>query len=317
MAGWLKRIADNLRHNFTARTGGRPYRFLIRQWSEISDIDLAVGVLDTQFFDSDLVAVRLPIEKVRSILVLAPHQDDETIGAGGSLLLAKKAGVELHVLFITDGRSRKATSYASTPEEVVTIRNREAAEVCELLGAQIHHLGINNAKLNPSLADLDRLSQKISDLAPQVMLVPWLLDTPKHRVVNHLLWLANHRSAIPYCEVWGYQVHNSLIPNGYVDITEVAEDKWRILERYISQNLHLKRYDHMAKGMAAWNCRFLPDYKADQIARYVEVFCALPLPEHLKLVESFYLRDLDITYRGMEVAEGMKHIHRTVIEESR
>ena len=114
------------------------------------------------------------------------------------------------------------------------------------------------------------------------MLVPWLLDTPKHRIVNHLLWLANRCSTIPYCEVWGYQVHNSLIPNGYVDITAIAEEKWSILKRYTSQNLHLKRYDHMAKGMAAWNCRFLPDYKADPVARYVEVFCALPLHEHLK-----------------------------------
>jgi hypothetical protein len=66
-------------------------------------------------------------------------------------------------------------------------------------------------------------------------------------------------------------------------------------------------------GMAAWNCRFLPNYKADPVARYVEVFCALPIREHLKLVESFYLPDLDATYRGMSGAEGMKQIHRIVM----
>jgi LmbE family N-acetylglucosaminyl deacetylase len=75
-------------------------------------------------------------------LVLAPHQDDETIGAGGTLLLAKRAGVELHVLFVTDGRSKGAVSYGETPEEVIRIRNREAAKVGSHLGAQIHHLGI-------------------------------------------------------------------------------------------------------------------------------------------------------------------------------
>ena len=44
----------------------------------------------------------------------------------------------------------------------------------------------------------------------------------------------------------------------------------------------------------------------------MEIFCALPLNEHLKLVESFYFKDLDITCRGMEVADGMKQIHKAV-----
>jgi LmbE family N-acetylglucosaminyl deacetylase len=313
MVGFLKRIHELLRRHITARRKSGPYRFLIRRWEGISDIDLAIGVLDSQFFDSDLVPQPLPVEQLRSILVLAPHQDDETIGAGGTLLLAKRAGVELHVLFVTDGRSKGAVSYGETPEEVIRIRNREAAKVGSHLGAQIHHLGINNSRPLPGIADLDRLSKKIESLQPQVLLVPWLLDTPKHRLVNHLLWLAQRRHALPNCEVWGYQVHNSLLPNGYVDITHVAEEKRKLLECYVSQNYHVKRYDHIAMGMAAWNCRFLPNYKADPVARYVEVFCALPIREHLKLVESFYLPDLDATYRGMSGAEGMKQIHRIVM----
>jgi LmbE family N-acetylglucosaminyl deacetylase len=309
MSKFLGRIAS-------IRKGSGPYRFLVRRWKGISDIDLAIGVLDTQCFDRTLVPMPLPVEKMRSILVLAPHQDDETIGAGGTLLIAQKAGVKIHVLFITDGRTQKTPFYASSPEEVVQIRNREAAEVCKLLGANIHHLGLDNARLNPKIDDLDRLTRKIRQLDPQVLLVPWLLDTPKHRIVNHLLWLANRCSPIPDCEVWGYQVHNSLIPNGYVDITEVAEEKWKILKYYVSQLLHVRRYDHLAKGMAAWNCRFLPGYKADPVARYVEVFFALPLHEHLKLIESFYFRDLDATYRGMDVVEGMKRIHKIAVNRS-
>lgn len=299
------------------RKGSGPYRFLVRQWKGLSDIDLAIGALDTQFFDRTLVPMPLPVEQLRSILVLAPHQDDEAIGAGGTLLMAQRAGVELHVLFITDGRTKKTPVYASSPDEVVQIRNREAAEVCERLGARVHHLKIDNARLNPNIDDLDRLSQKINQLNPQVLLVPWLLDTAKHRMVNHLLWLAECRFSLPSCEVWGYQVHNSLIPNGYIDISEVAEEKWKILKCYVSQNQHVRRYDHLAKGMAAWNCRFLPDYKGDQVARYVEIFCALPLHEHLKLIESFYFKDLDVTYRGMDLADGMKEIHRIVVDRLR
>jgi LmbE family N-acetylglucosaminyl deacetylase len=309
-----KRIAKFWRRQVTARLRTGPYRFLIHRWKYISDIDVAIGALETQFYDSQLVSQPLPVDQINSFLVLAPHQDDEAIGAGGTLLLAKKAGADLHILFITDGRSRSAVPYASTPDEVVQVRNREARRVGEILGAKIHHLGINNAKPEPKVHDIDRLFEKIKEISPRVLLVPWLLDTPKHRLVNHLLWLTDRCHSLPNCEIWGYQVHNSLIPNGHVDITEVADEKRRLIECYTSQNLHVKRFDHIAMGMAIWNCRFLPNYKADPVARYVEVFCALPLREHLRLIETFYLPDLDATYRGIPMADGMKKIHKKVMD---
>ena len=294
------------------KSGYAPYRFIMRGWQNIGDLEVASRLLDTQVFERNLVAVPLPLEKMRSILVLAPHQDDETIGAGGTLLLAQKAEVERHVMFITDGRPRKITRDGTTPKEVVEIRQREAEEVCRQLGANMHGLEINNVKMNPGLADIDRLADTISQIAPQVILLPWLLDTPKHRVVNHLLWLCHLRRPLPQCEIWGYQVHNTLLPNGYVDITDVAAEKRKLIRRYDSQIKFVRRYDHMAMGMNAWNCRFLPDYKADPSERYVEIFCSLPLLNHLELVESFYLPDLQAIYRGMSVYEGMLRIHKEV-----
>jgi LmbE family N-acetylglucosaminyl deacetylase len=306
--GFFKRLPELLRR----RSG--PYHFLIHGWKGISDLDLAIGLLDSQFFNTELDPQPLPVDDLRSILVLAPHQDDETIGAGGTLLLAKKASVELHVLFVMDGRPSKEISYGGrTPEEVIRIRNREAEQVCSILGAHIDHLSINNAKPLPSVEDLNRLYRKIERLAPQVILVPWLIDTPKHRMVNHLLWLTDRCHPLPNCEVWGYQVHNSPLLNGYVDITAVAQEKRKLLELYTSQLTYQRRYDHMAMGMAAWNSRYVSSYKGDPVARFVEVFCVLPLSEHLKLIELFYLPDLNATYRGNRKAEGMYQLHRIVM----
>ena len=314
MSNIRRQMVKFWRRQITARLKTGPYRFLIHRWKYISDIDVAIGALESQFYDSQLVSQPLPIDQFESFLVLAPHQDDEAIGAGGTLLLAKEAGADLHILFVTDGRSKGAVPYASSPDEVVQIRNREADQVGEILGAKIHHMGINNAKPEPSVGDLDQLFGRIKDISPKVMLVPWLLDTPKHRLVNHLLYLTDRCHSLPDCEIWGYQVHNSLIPNGYVDITEVADGKRKLMECYTSQNQHVKRFDHIAMGMAIWNCRFLPDYKADPVARYVEVFCALPLREHLRLIEKFYLPDIEATYRGISIAKGMKQIHKAVME---
>lgn len=314
MSSFSRRIGRIWHRQVTSRLRSGPYRFLIHRWKYISDIDVAAGALETQFYDSQLVSQPLPVSEIDSFLVLAPHQDDEAIGAGGTLLLAKNAGADLHILFLTDGRSKGPVPYADTPDEVVKVRKREAEKAGEILGAKIHHLGINNARPEPTVDDLNRLFDKIKEISPKVLLVPWLLDTPKHRLANHLLWLTDRCRPLPNCEIWGYQVHNSLIPNGYVDITEVAAEKQKLIECYPSQIKYIKRFDHIAMGMAIWNCRFLPDYKADPVARYVEVFCALPLREHLNLIESFYLPDLDATYRGIPMADGMKKIHREVMD---
>ncbi len=313
----IKRIPELFRRQITARQKTGPYRFLIRRWRGITDIDLAINVLGTQFYDSELVPMPLPVAQMRSFLILAPHQDDETIGAGGTLLLAKQSGAEIHVIFVTDGGPIKPISYGGhNPDEIVEMRKREAEAVCSQLGAQVHHLNINNAMPMPSFDDLDRLHRIIEQAAPQVILVPWLLDTPKHRLVNHLLWLTDRRNSLSTCEVWGYQVHNVLLPNGYVDITAMAEEKRKLLERYQSQLTYYRPYDHMAMGMAAWNSRFVRDYKGDPTSRYVEIFCALPLHEHLKLIKKFYLPDLNATYRGNLRSAGMKKLHRDMLKKT-
>ena len=46
----------------------------------------------------------LEIERGGPILAIAPHPDDETIGAGGLLLRASAAGREIHWLIVTTMR---------------------------------------------------------------------------------------------------------------------------------------------------------------------------------------------------------------------
>jgi LmbE family N-acetylglucosaminyl deacetylase len=310
-----KGVTAFLRQLDARRARRGPYRFLMRRWGDVADVELAARIFDADCFQRQLEPTALPVDELASLLVVAPHQDDEVIGAGGTLLLAQRAGVRRDVLFVTNGDSKGETSYAASPEEVVRIRDAEAEEVCARLGAGVHRLGIANAHPQPGIEHLERLAEILQALDPQVILLPWLLDSPaRHRMLHHLLWLAHRRRGLRDTEVWGYQVHNVLLPNGFVDITEVADAKRELLECYRSQNEHVLRYDHIAMGTAASNARFLPDYKADSIARYVEIFFTLPLHEHLKLVERFYFRDWAQTYRGVDaVIEGMQTLHDIVV----
>ncbi len=299
-----------MREIHAQRAAHGPYRFLVRKWDSVSDVDLALRLIETEFFVQELHPQPLPFEKLESLLVIAPHQDDETIGAGGTLLLASKSGAKIDIVFLTDGtpnHHQKGTS----PMDTSRIRQEEAFDVCTRLGARMHQLGISNSDPKPTIEDVDQLSEIIHRLRPQVVLAPWILDSPaKHRLVNHLLWLANKRHGLPDFEVWGYQVHNTLFPNGYVDITSVANEKRSLLECYRSQNEVSKRYDHLAMGMGAWNSRFLETTEP----KYLELFFVLPIHDVLRMVEQFYLPDISATYRGHKaVISGASALHSAVM----
>jgi|GEM_PF-299766 len=300
-----------MREIFALRSKEGPYRFLVRRWDDVSDIDLALRVLQTEFFKREIIPVPLPVTDLRSILVLSPHQDDEVIGAGGTLLLASDAGIKIEIVYITDGALYLK---AMTPSQSVKVRDLEARKVCRILAAKKYDLGISNLLPQPTLDDVDRLSDIICKSSPQVIMAPWILDAPaKHRLVNHLLWLAYQRNGLPDVEIWGYQVHSMLFPNGYVDITPVAERKWELIRTYGSQIKYLYRYDHISMGMAAWNARLLPNYKGDSVARYVEIFFALPLQEFLRLIEKFYFVDLRKTYGEHDAfIHNILTLHQTV-----
>ncbi|MEJ5339291.1 MAG: PIG-L family deacetylase [Aquificaceae bacterium] len=66
----------------------------------------------------------LDLEKIRKILVLAPHPDDELLGCGGTICVLKEMGKEIHTIFLSVGEK------AGNPE----IRKMEALKVREELG---------------------------------------------------------------------------------------------------------------------------------------------------------------------------------------
>ncbi len=310
---WLATLRTMVRETLALRAKQGPYRYLVRSWEQLDDLELAAAVMGTDFHAATLQPLPLPVANAKRLLVLAPHQDDETIGAGGTLRIAADAGVDLHIAFVTDGAQRNPT-YASSTVDGVAIRDAEAVAVCGLLGAHKHDLGIDNLAPRPTRDDIARLATLIRDLAPDAVMLPWLLDRPaKHRLVCHMLWLAARLETLPAFEVWGYQVHNALYPNSFVDITAVADAKRQLLACYPSQNEHTQRYDHLAMAMSAWNSRLLADAP---VARFVETFHTQPSDAFFAQLETLYFRDLKRTYRahGPVLAAAIS-MHRAVAGE--
>jgi LmbE family N-acetylglucosaminyl deacetylase len=68
------------------------------------------------------------------ILCITAHPDDEAAAFGGSLRLYHDRGAEIFVVCLTPGQAASHRGTAKTDHELVTIRRKEFAASCEILG---------------------------------------------------------------------------------------------------------------------------------------------------------------------------------------
>lgn len=82
----------------------------------------------------------------RSLIVIAPHPDDETLGCGGLLAWAARHDQLRHVVFLTDGEG----SHPAATQDIAKIRRGEAIVAAAHLGltpAQLSFMGLPDAGL--------------------------------------------------------------------------------------------------------------------------------------------------------------------------
>lgn len=166
----------------------------------------------------------------RSVLALAAHPDDETVGCGGLLALLADAGADVHVCFATDGEG--TIGAAMPPEEVARRRRAEAEAACRVLGTKPpRFLGLPDGHLAEHGRVLaDTVTALIAELQPDAVLAPWELDGhPDHRAVH---------AAVPLgVPLWGYEAWTPLPAGWVVDVTEVFARKEQALACYETAHL--------------------------------------------------------------------------------
>jgi LmbE family N-acetylglucosaminyl deacetylase/SAM-dependent methyltransferase len=70
-------------------------------------------------------ATPLDLDGIGSVLVVAPHPDDETLGAGGLIATAADAGVPVHVVLVSRGEGSHPDSSTTSATELATRRTAE------------------------------------------------------------------------------------------------------------------------------------------------------------------------------------------------
>jgi LmbE family N-acetylglucosaminyl deacetylase len=103
-------------------------------------------------------------------LVVAPHPDDETLGAGGLLATLLERGWEVLVVAVTDGEAAYGSSGRDHPELAARRRDEQAAALRALAGGNrvaVHRLGLDDggvSRRTGPLADAVRCHGAGADL---------------------------------------------------------------------------------------------------------------------------------------------------------
>jgi LmbE family N-acetylglucosaminyl deacetylase len=256
----------------------RKYKFQSKNWSSLRDLEGCARVLSQMSFRTDQEPVLSDGPKGQRILVIAPHPDDEMIGAGGTLIKAIRRGAEVRVLYLTSGKG-----------DTARILEEETLAVSRKVGYSVDFLRQPQKRIPLDGDFISEVARRIAGFDLDALLVPVLLDDhDDHRRASHVLLKVFEFGGIPQSvEVWGFQVYTALRGNVVVDICDVKEDKAKYIAMWSSQML-IRDWSHYSLGLNAYHCRFVRNTAGEA---YGESFVVLPIHEYVGLCSSYFQGD--------------------------
>ncbi|HZU36558.1 MAG TPA: PIG-L deacetylase family protein [Gemmataceae bacterium] len=206
----------------------------------------------------------------KSVVVIAPHPDDEAIGCGGTICLHRGRGNHVYVVFLTSGElGLKELS----PEEAWRVREAEAEEAGEVFDVtDLTFLRGPDWFLQDHVHRMaEALRPVLRRLGPDWLYVPHAGEWhPDHQAALAITQAALHSIGDLHPTLLGYEVWTPLADGEEVeDITAVMSRKLRAVRCYRSQ-LPQFRYDRAVRGLNLYRGALQGK------CRYAEFFQAVP-----------------------------------------
>lgn len=214
-----------------------------------------------------------------NVLVISPHPDDETLGAGGALLKFKDMGNKIFWLNVTNMK----TEYGYTEIQVAE-RNREIECVKTAYGFADSF----NMELEPAGMDkyqkgmlVGKFREILEKTKPEVLFIPYPYDVHSdHRIVFESVYSCTKSFRAPYVksvlcmeilsETDQAQKEHGFIPNVFIDISPYLEKKIEVMKIYKSEidNAPFPRNEDAIRGLASYR-------GASAYFKYSEAFCLI------------------------------------------
>ncbi len=165
--------------------------------------------------------IRVDFPERGRVLVLAPHIDDDVIGAGGTLAKHTRAGDPVKIVYFADCTKQRV------------LEGREAARIIGTDDLEFFEYGPKSLAEHPEI--VNRLSKIVSGYGPDLVYLPSLFDRHNdHLAVNNYLSALFSRTRCHFT-VCAYEVWTALFPNFVVNISDVVNVKRSAIEQHRSQ----------------------------------------------------------------------------------
>jgi LmbE family N-acetylglucosaminyl deacetylase len=180
-------------------------------------------------------------------LVVAPHPDDEMLGAGGTLLKRKSEGGTVGWLVVTGLTSSDESDLDRKKAHEVEIENVRIALGIDVKDAWFLNYPTTRLDTVPMGELVAAISQVMQDFQPEEVLVPFWGDAhTDHRIVFDAVAACTKWFRYPTIKrVLAYETlsetdssigrHNAFDPNVFIDISDWLEEKIQTLSYYESE----------------------------------------------------------------------------------
>jgi 4-oxalomesaconate hydratase len=210
------------------------------------------------------------MKDARTMLVVGAHSADFVWRAAGAIAVVTSNGGRATVVALSYGERGESGELWKEPgqtiDNVKRIRHEEATRAAEALGATFVGFDLGDYPLNIDAAALERLTNLIRDLAPDVIVThtekdPFNPDHPmayvatqRARLLASGAGVASGFKTVTPPELFLFEPHQpelcGFVPNTYVDITAVFPLKQRAMEAMAAQQYLRQYYSEQAEHRA-------------------------------------------------------------------
>ena len=176
------------------------------------------------------------------VLVIAPHNDDEVLGVGGTMAKLASEGNELIVCEVTAG---------DLQNEMVQLQKREALESHKILGVSktiFMNLPVVGLKEMPTREINAAFLKVIEEIEPEIVFIPHIGDMHiDHRMVVEAAMVALRPVSAPKLKaIYAYEtlsetdwntpsINNVFLPTVYFDISDYLNAKLEAMKCHKTQ----------------------------------------------------------------------------------
>jgi len=198
---------------------------------------------------------------INNILIIAAHQDDETIGCGGAIKKWYLENKTINLALFTDGST--GIDQLNLYDFITEVRNKELDLVKSILGInKVVSLNEKCQSIQNSQTTFHKVIKLIREYKPDLIITHSNIDKHRdHRVINEIVteacWKAQENihpelgKQHKIKDLWAFEITDLLPEVDYVvDITETYHYKIKAMDTYNSQHNIMKGINNHLKGMA-------------------------------------------------------------------